>query len=283
MSFLRPYVSFVTPPILVVLCLGAASAATSKDTLIPAEARFAKAADALNAGDMHAAESLFTAAPQGAPRHDRKILSARLAASRGDWKRTDSVLRAWNDHPARARGSGEILFWQGWSALHQGRIAQADSLLVLASAYAGGNRAQDALEYRFFALLENPPVLQEYLRGLPESPLPSRLRSASLKRVPEESRLRPYALWHLALLLERQEGEAGPASAMEILRTLAANAETLPGRRAAARLAFLREKTSPDSALSDYESLLLQHQQGIPSEFARERIQKLRETDVQQR
>ncbi len=228
---------------------------------------------AFDRGDLFAAESLVTAAPASASPHSLHLLKARLAASRGDWRRTDAILREWNMHPERSGSTGEVLFWKGWSALHQGNVPRADSMFVLASAYAGEPRAQDALEYRFAALLENPPALQEYLRGLPESPLPGHLRAASLQRVPAESRLRPYALWHLARIHE-QEGDT--ATSRDLLRELAREPSTVPGRRAAARLGAILEAANPDSARATYEGVLLRQQQGIPAEFSRERLQKLR-------
>lgn len=235
---------------------------------------------ALDAGDVQLADSLFTlAAPiptsatSAASRHRREILTARLAAARGDWKTSADRLKAWENSPARQTGSGEILFWRGWVALHQARIPEADSLFVLASAYSGEPRAQDALEYRFSALLDNSPALQDYLRGLPESPLPASLRIASLERVPENSRLRPQALWQLALLLEAR-GES--ARARDLLTALSRDTGSLPGRRATAVLAFLRESEQPDSALSAYETLLIQSQQGVIAEFSRKRAQGLR-------
>src|SRR5690606_11094583 len=129
---------------------------------------------ALERGFPSEAESLHAEVrmvPGEAQRHRREIAAARLSAARGDWRAVDSRLAAWKENGARGEGSGEILFWQGWSALHQGRRERADTLFVLASAYAGqpgSKRAQEALEYRFAALLDNSPALLDYLRGLPE-------------------------------------------------------------------------------------------------------------------
>lgn len=209
-------------------------------------------------------------------RHRREILGARLAATRGDWKSAEARLLAWEQSSARRTGSGEILFWRGWAALHQGRLAEGDSLFVLSSAYVEGEdalRAQDALEYRFAALLENSPALQDYVRGLPESPLPGAMRANSLKQVPAESKLHPQALWQLALLTEFS-GDSAQSHA--ILMDLAQDRSTLPGRRAAAVLAFLREKSNTDSALNAYEALLIKNQQGAIAEFSRQRVQALR-------
>jgi hypothetical protein len=230
---------------------------------------------ALDAGEMHVAESLFTlssAADGTGRRHLREIVFARLAASRGDWRGCEARLRNWGHDDTRREGSGELLFWQGWAALHQGRDAEGDSLLVLASAYSEEPRAQQALEYRFAALLDNSPVLRDYLRGLPESPLPAPLRLTSLERVPEGSRLHAEARWQLALLWETR---GDTLRSRGTLAALSKSPASTAGRRAAVYLAFLRENKHPDSSRTAYEALLLQQQQGVAPEFARKRLQKL--------
>lgn len=232
----------------------------------------------LDAGRIHEADSLFAASNESdGSRHRREILTARLAAAQGNWKKTDSRLRAWKNNADRTQGSGEIFFWLGWSALHQGKKTDADSLFVQASAYTNerttARGAQEALEYRFAALLETSPALLDYLRGLPESPLPDSMRLNALERLPKTSRLYPYGQWQRALLLD-VIGDT--TRAREVLTALAANPGTLPGRKAAARLNYLREPTAPDSAKTGYEGLLLKQQQGVSSEFARKRLQNLR-------
>lgn len=235
---------------------------------------------ALETGDVLIADSLYKSETRwgsdAQARHEREILGARLTAARGDWRGAEARLLAWEQSSARRSGSGEILFWRGWAALHQGRTAEADSLFVLSSAYVegkDGEYAQEALEYRYATLLENSPVLLNYVRGLPESPLPTALRAASLKQVPPESRLYPHALWRLALLAELQ-GDTSQSRA--ILSDLARDASSMPAKRAVAVLAFLREKSSPDTALKSYEALLIKNQQGAIAEFLRQRIQRLR-------
>ncbi len=245
----------------------------------PTEA-IARVLRALDAGDILLADSLFAgiAEPPAdrAPsaRHRYEIAAARLAASRGDWRKTDETLRSWQRHPARREGSGEVLFWRGWSAMHQARPEEADSLLVLASAYGGDTRSQDALEYRFAGLRENGPALQSYLRGLPESPLPHPLRLASLHQVPPGTALHQDARWQLVLL---QEIRGDTARSRPLLDTLAAAPGSLPGRRAAAYRALLKEHHSPDTALAVYETLLMRQQQGVTAEIARQRVRILRE------
>jgi hypothetical protein len=245
--------------------------------ITPATELLARVESGLESGDTEIADSLFAlTAKSGADpktRHRREILSARIAAGRGDWSSAEARLRSWENSSARSYGSGEILFWRGWAALHQSRTAEADSLFVLSSAYVEESRAQDALEYRFAALLETSPALLDYLRGLPESPLPGGLRAASLARVPRESRLYPLSQWHLALLRESQGDTLG---SVEILTGLAKDLNTMAGKRAGAVLAFLSEKSAPGSSLQAYETLLVKTQQGAIAEFSRYRVQGLR-------
>ncbi len=243
-----------------------------------------RAARALDAGEIARADSLFTlfvdsSGSSSVPRlpgarHHAEIVAARLAASRGDWRATDESLRAWQRAPARREGSGEVLFWLGWSAMHQARAAEADSFFVLASAYGQEPRSQDALEYRFAGLMENGPALQSYLRGLPESPLPHPLRLASLNQVPPTSALLPQARWQLVLL---HEVRADTALSRRFLDTLASDIRSVHGRRAAAYRALLKERQSPDTALAAYETFLIRHQQGVTAEIARQRVRILRE------
>jgi hypothetical protein len=227
---------------------------------------------ALNTGDIQQADSLHALIASqrrsGSP-HRRVIVDARLAASRGNWKTTEAILHSWRDDPARREASGEIFFWLGWAALHQARLSEADSFLVLASAYSDESRAQEALEYRFAALLDNSPALQAYLRGLPESPLPRPLRIASLRQVPESSRIHSHARWQLVQLLE---AEGDSIAAGGVLDTLARNSATIPGRRAILDQALKKADTSPDSARAIYESLLIKYQQGVSAEIARKRL-----------
>jgi hypothetical protein len=232
---------------------------------------------ALESGDLERADSLHsTLSPQSRPpswRHRHEIVKARLAASRGDWRAAEKALRAWNQNSARTGGSGEVLFWLGWAAMHQAKVSMADSLLVLASAYTEESRAQQALEYRLNGLLENGPSLQHYLRGLPESPLPLNLRRQSLHQIPTESQLYAHARWHL-MVLHALAGESVEAAA--IMDTLSRFPQSIPGKRAIAYKAYLSESMAPDTALTLYEFLLMQQQQGVTAEFARKRLQALR-------
>jgi len=254
----------------------AASATKIRATNLTPSETLDRIEEALDAGDLVTADSLRAAAlavfPPGL-RHLQEIVDARLAASRGDWRGADARLRAWRTNPQRREGSGDVLFWLGWSAMHQARASEADSLLVLASAYGEDARSQDALEYRLAGLLENGPALQDYLRGLPESPLPDALRISSLERVSPGSRLFPHARWHLAVMLEAR---GDTVRSRPLLDTLARDTRSAPGRRAAAYRALLWERRAPDTSLKAYEEVLIGGQQGVTAEIARKRIRALK-------
>jgi hypothetical protein len=237
------------------------------------ETRLTLSEDALDQGHPGIA-AVTVPASAGSPafRQRLEILQARLAACRGHWQETDARLEAWKIDPERSEGSGAILFWQGWSALHQGHRGQADSLFILASAYVEENRSQSALEYRYAMLVDRGQGLLDFIHGLPESPWPDSGRLLSLQSLTAASPLYPEGRWQLALLLEKSGKR--PA-AIAVLEDLEKQSSALPGRRAAALLAFLKEE-HPDSAIAAYERLLLEYQQGVPAEFARNRMKTLK-------
>lgn len=231
---------------------------------------------ALDAGLSSTASTLLGTSPPENPalRHSWEILQTRLSASAGGWKNAEARLKDWKNDPKRREGSGEIFFWQGWAALHQHRREEADTLFTLASSYADEPISQRALEYRYAVLLDTGEALYAYVRGLPESPLPDSMRKASLEHVSTSSALHPHALWEIALISEKTGNREGE---LEFLQALAMDPSSLAGRRASTRLTRLKfEPDQPDSAMNAYEHLLLQYQQGVPSEFARSRVQTLR-------
>lgn len=272
---------------LCVLLAGAllASAREADQNLLKGDSLRIDSEAALFAGDPASAESLFAEAALPAapgPRHRYEILAARLAAGHGDWKGAEARLRAWNRDPVRRTGTGEILFWRGWAALHQDRADEADSLFVLASAYTDEARSQDALEYRFVAMMEPSPAVRDYVRGLPESPLPLALRIASLERVPKDAPLYPYALWRLAALrLSRGDSTRARETLRVLVKTGRGEAGALPvpvqkGRFLLARLTEAGGVDSAVAARAAYEELLVRQQRGVVPESARKRVENLR-------
>ncbi len=231
---------------------------------------------ALDAGYVQPFPPLFEifSAPNPILRHQWEILQARREGLQQRWKEVDAQLANWKNNPDRKTGSGEILFWQAWANFYQGHQAEAETLLVLSSAYTEESASQQALEYRFTLQLDTGENLKAYFLGLPESPFSSSARLNSLQKIPVSSPLHPYALLEMTRLY-RQSGKK--IEEVAALKELSRDLSTLPARRALIRLARLRfEPANPDSAMAAYENLLLQYQQGVPSEFAKSRVQSFR-------
>ena len=235
---------------------------------------------ALNAGYLPPVNRLFAdfSPDKSNLIHRWEILQARLDGFQGHWNEAGLRLAHWKANPVRREGSGEVLFWQGWVAFNLGQRADADTLFLLSSAYADEGASEKALEYRFALQLDSGENLKAYLRGLPESPLASSARLISLQRVATSSPLHPFALWAMAMVCS-QSGKK--LEELSILEQLSRDLSTTPARQALIRLVRSRyEQGRPDSAMASYEHLLLQYQQGVPSEFAKSRVQVLRKDGV---
>ena len=205
-----------------------------------------------------------------------KLLKAQALASQGKFSEADAALDALKKDPQRQEATGPILFWQSYLALQRDRFAEAESLLVLASAYTGNDEAQRALEYRYWLLQDSGEARKHFFRGLPESPLPRDQRMASLDRIPAESGLWPAARLEKAKLLV---SERRPDSALAVLVDVVKRfPEVSSSMAAGAQAAYIREKMpgGRDSALALYEDLLVKHQQGVIPEFSRGRIKALK-------
>lgn len=205
-----------------------------------------------------------------------QFLKARALLSLGRPAEASRALETLKRGAHRREGTGPILFWQGWLALHQRRIQAADSLLVLASAYTGTEESQRALEYRYWLVLDTGSAATDFFRGLAESPLSPADRSEALDKVPESSLLWPHARLEKAQILVA-EGQAERARAVLDTASRRSQDRILAGR-AEALAAWLREKTPEGraAALARYENLLIEYQQGVVPEFTRGRIRALK-------
>ena len=156
-------------------------------------------------------------------------------------------------------------------------LFRSDSLLVLASAYTGGEEAQRALDYRFFLLADTSAAARApFFRGLPEAPRSSAERAKSLDLVPAGSAFWPFAQLEKAQI-HLQSGEPDSAEAV-FGRVAKKSPSRLAGFEAEARAAFILEKLpgGRQAALARYEDLLIKYQQGVIPEFSRGRIKALR-------
>ena len=206
-----------------------------------------------------------------------RLLKAQAQLAMGKPKDAAQTLTALKKDPKRQEGTGPILFWQGCLALDQGRFASADSLMVLASAYTGGEEAQRALEYRFYLLLDTAAGPRpHFFRGLPESPHSPADRRQSLDRVAQDSPLWPFAQLEKAQI-HLQNGD--PDSAEAVFDAVSKRSpDRLAGFQAEAKAAFTAEKLpgGKQAALARYEDLLIKYQQGVIPEFSRGRIKALK-------
>jgi tetratricopeptide (TPR) repeat protein len=206
-----------------------------------------------------------------------RLLKAQAQMAMGKPKDAAQTLTALKKDPQRQEGTGPILFWQGCLALDQGRFTSADSLMVLASAYTGGEESQRALEYRFFLLVDTAAGSRpHFFRGLPESPHSPADRRQSLDRVAQESPLWPFAQLEKAQI-HLQNGD--PDSAEAVFDAVSKRSpDRLAGFQAEAKAAFTAEKLpgGRQAALARYEDLLIKYQQGVIPEFSRGRIKALK-------
>ena len=205
-----------------------------------------------------------------------RLLKAQALMSLGKPKDASETLTALKRDPHRQEGTGPILFWQGCIAADLGAFSRAESLMVLASAYTGGEEAQRAIEYRFFLLQDTGVDRPHFFRGLPESPRPAAERLQSLGRVDHGSGLWPFAQLEKAQILV-QLGRSDSAEA--ILDDAAHHSpDRIAGLQAEAKAAFLLEKLpgGRQAALVRYEDLLIRYQQGVIPEFSRGRIKALK-------
>jgi hypothetical protein len=236
-------------------------------TLVTPELRLAAAKAALSDGRLDAASTwIGSDLPAGSDAFERaQLIQASLLSARGKHAESASLLRRLKASPQRRIDNGEVLHAQGLAALYAANWALADSLLTAASAYADAPETQLTLELRQ-ALLLDTVNLVHWIRGLATSPFGMAQKREALERIPANSPL--YA--HSRLTLARYAlAEGRPEESQKALKTLPKLA------KAKALLAHWQEENDPDSAIVEFENLLVEFQQGVPAEFARERLRAL--------
>jgi hypothetical protein len=213
--------------------------------------------------------------PRSPLRHRHMLLQARWEGYSGQWKKASQRLADWKRDPTREFGTGEILYWQGWAAWHQGFSQKADSLWFSSSSYTEEVSATWALSKRL-QLKKDSAACTSLFNGIEEAPNSTPRRLSALEKVPRGSSLKPDALW-ARVQLRGHRGESDSAQAA--LEELAKSHSSAPlGKRARLVLAYSKEmqgETGKRSALVEYERLLLESPQGMASEFARNRLRAL--------
>ncbi len=205
-----------------------------------------------------------------------QILKAQALIALGKNSEAGKILTGLKKDPERREGTGPILFWQSWLAISQNHWVEAESLLVLSSAYTGTEEAQRSLEFRFFLLQDTSANRSHFFKGLTESSKPAKDRIQELDSVSKTSALWPFSSLEKAQILV-QQGQIDRAEA--VLDHLSKNSpDKLAGFQAEAKAAFLLEKQpgGRQAALVRYENLVVQYQQGVIPAFTRGRIKALK-------
>lgn len=254
-------------------------------TQVTPELRWSAANAALSDGRYEAAAAwVQTGMPSGTLWQDRaQLLQAALLRAQGKTSAASALLRKLKESPQRRIDNGEILLAQALTALQAEQWKAADSLLTAASAYFDAPETQMTLELRQ-ALLLDTVNMPHWLRGFPSSPYALAQKREALGRIPTKSPLYAQSLWTLAHYdLAEGRSEQAQKSLNDLIQTATTSPSSAAGRGApnlklsAARalLAYLQEEAESETAIAGFENLLVESQQGVPAEFARERLRQL--------
>jgi hypothetical protein len=204
------------------------------------------------------------------------LIQAENLIAEGRFAEARKTLMQEQKNKQRKEGTGPLLFWRAVARIYEGEYKKADSLLVLASAYTDGEETQRALQFRHWMILDSSRhTLESFLKGLPESPFSIEKKRRFLNQIPPTSPLWDYGQLEIARLhLQRDEKKA----AQQILKRLeTTKPDQWTGLQAKAVANFIREKEQPLlNSLEIYDEILLKYQQGVISEFSRERIRHLK-------
>jgi hypothetical protein len=207
----------------------------------------------------------------GASQEPFQLLTALAWVGKGKGPLARQKLQEWKDSPQRTLSNGAVLNAQGWVAGYLGHWSQADSLWTLASAYLDEPNIQATLEMRRGLALDTQSM-PAWMKGQFTSPFPISEKRRALSTIPTQSKLWGDAQW----LLSRWALAMGETEeAKRILGQLAQQTQNSQSIPAKAALARLLETDHPGQAIAEYENLLVESQQGVPAEFARERLRQL--------
>ncbi len=209
------------------------------------------------------------------------ILLVEVNLARGDLKTAKDLIQKEKSNPYRKGGTGTVLFWESVLRLFENEFAKADSLLILSSAYTGEEFCQRALKYRQWLMLDTNSEYRTYFfKGLKESALSVKERIKNLVRVPIISPLWAHSQLEIAgILAENKQFKEAGTILSELIKS---GQDQWIVMLAQSKNAFIKETIMPTSqkVLAIYDAILLKYQQGIISEFARERIQYLNQQSL---
>jgi hypothetical protein len=202
----------------------------------------------------------------------RDLMQARLFLGQGKPAMAEKILTQLKTSPQRLIGNGTLLQAQGFVAAWQAKTIAADSLWTQASAYVELAETQITLEWRRLLNLDTGVVLSKIIQAQPESPKSVSEKMALLETIPRSSPLWVEAQWQSARYLQ---GQGKVKQAQQRYEALAKEGNHPRQTEAKAQLAFLLETTDMPQAIANFESLLVESQQGVSAEFARERLRQI--------
>jgi hypothetical protein len=180
----------------------------------------------------------------------------------------------------RMEGTGSILFWSAVVSIFEKKFRSADSLLMLAASYTEEEFTQRALELRHWLITDSSYANRTlFFNGLEESPFTNNMKMTSLAKIPQTSPLWPYGQLE-TVRIYRQTGRID--SALIVLKRIQQGGYDQRIQLQAKALAtFLKEERAAISkSLAIYDEILLKYQQGVVSEFLRERIRHLKSSNA---
>jgi hypothetical protein len=208
---------------------------------------------------------------QGPTQESFQLVFAMALVGQGKQPQAVSLLENLKNSPQRTLSNGALLHAQGWVAAFMAQWLKADSLWTLASGYVEEPTTQSTLEMRR-ALLLDTNAMPAFLKGQIHSPFTLTEKRNALGSIAISSKLWGDAQWLLAqyaLSLGQTE------EAKRHLLLVAETPQNPQAIQAKAALARLLEIDHPGQAIAEYESLLVESQQGVPAEFARERLRQM--------
>jgi len=242
-----------------------------------ADTRLFRIEACLREGRFTVAQKLLTELTHPAYLEVKQLMGIRLAIGQGKYDGALRELQILKDKEPRQTSSGTILHWQGVTYALRGELARAESLWIASSGYTQSPEIGRTLEYRL-ALLSDSNAISPFLSGQPEMANSVQTKLTKLKGVPPRS---PLWISSQKLVFEYQKGLGDTLSAQKTLLNLSSLSPMGAGGplidEAKALIGYMQESNNPQAAIAAYESLLVQSQQGIPSEFARQRLPRLSE------
>jgi len=204
------------------------------------------------------------------------LINAERLISENNYQKADKLLSKEKTNPDRLDDSGTLLFWMALVSLFEERYSRADSLLVLATSYINEDHTSRALEIRNWLIMDTLSSNRKaFFKGLKEAGLNSGQKLTSLAKIPQNSPLWPHARFEMAGLFQHN-GKSD--SALVLLKSISSKSKDTWMAFNSHAIANFKEEEFKKYAMSIaiYNDILVKYQQGVISEFSRERIKALK-------